>query len=556
MAKISTFRARRRSAAERHALIPLQREIGSVDPISRRKYVQEFIDAFQNYERVISKQSLMHFCAQADTLLVSDFHALDQCQFFLCELLEELATHPRRVVLLMEAIFRHHQPVIDAWQAGEISDGELRHRLRFNLEWGYEWEPFLHTLKVARSLRVPIYGADCPPRGNMRRIAARDRHAAKMAADLRTAHPDAILVVMFGESHLAPNHLPREIRQRMADERVRSVLQNVDSLYFRSGGERQHPIDALLVNDHTAAVFNATPFEKWQSYRLCISRWREETRKATDFTPAFYDLIDALLAFLHIDRYAEEDGGSRYFVDCYPEVVTAGMIQSAQRMLLRRMLPAARCRQVISRLVEYGSCYIPEINLLLVHRMRMESAAQDVACFVHHACRDFAETKRPESAAIEDAFYAAALEQALIHFGSRVLYPSHMGDEEEDLFSAYLVPREELESLTAIPYREYMRMLDCVVLHRDYELYTRSYRAKPAQLEKFLSGSEAATRCLATKLGQLLGGDLYRAYLGGRLSRNDARSLFFRRLRRGNAQEIYFTLVRRVRLRRSNFVAA
>src|SRR5690242_13907563 len=164
MARISTFRARRRSAAERHALIPLKREIGSVDPISRRKYVQEFADSFQTYERVISKPSLMRFCAQADILLVSDFHALDRCQFFLCELLEDLATHDRPVVLLLEAIFTHQQPVVDAWQRQEISDGELRHRLRFNVEWGYEWEPFLHALKVARGLRIPIHGADCPPR--------------------------------------------------------------------------------------------------------------------------------------------------------------------------------------------------------------------------------------------------------------------------------------------------------------------------------------------------------------------------------------------------------
>ena len=556
MAKVSTFRARRRSAAERHALIPLQREIGAVDPISRRKYVQEFIDAFPSYERVISKESLMRFCAEADALLVSDFHALDTCQFFLCELLEELATRERPVVLLLEAIFSRDQQIVDAWQRQEISDGELRQRIRFNFDWGYEWEPFLHTLKVARTLGIPIFGADCPPRGNMRRIAMRDRHAAEILANVRTAHPKATLVVMFGESHLAPNHLPREIREKMAAERVRTVLQNVDALYFRSGGELHHRIDALLVNDDTAAVFNATPVEKWQSYRLCISRWREESRKATDFTPAFYDLIDALLAFLHIDRYAEEDGGSRYFVDSYPEVITAGMVQSAQRMLTRRLLPSVRCREVISRLVEAGSCYVPETNVLMVHRMRMESAAQDVASFVHHACRDFVETSPSLNVPREAAFYAAALEAALIHFGSRVLYPSHLGDEEDDLFSLYSIPREELEAVTSIPYREYMRTLDCLILHRDYELHRRSYTAKPALLEKFLSGSESDKRLLATKLGQLLGGDLYRAYLAGRLSRYEARSLFFRKLGKGNAREIYFSIVQRVRLRRASLLTA
>ncbi|HVH88023.1 MAG TPA: ChaN family lipoprotein, partial [Terriglobales bacterium] len=276
MAKPSTFRARRRSAAERHALIPLQREIGSVDPISRRKYVQEFLEAFQTYERVISKDTLMRFCARADTLLVSDFHALDTCQFFLCELLDELASGSRPVVLLLEAIFTRDQHILDAWQTGTICDGELRQRLRFNIEWGYEWEPFLHTLNTARALGIPIYGADCAPRGNIRRIAQRDRHAADAILRARNAHPGSILVVMFGESHLAPNHLLREVEERLTTERVRTVVQNVDALYFKSAGELHHRVDALQVNERTAAVFNATPVEKWQSYRLCIARWREE----------------------------------------------------------------------------------------------------------------------------------------------------------------------------------------------------------------------------------------------------------------------------------------
>src|SRR6185437_16934720 len=90
MSKLSTFRARRRSAAQKHALAPLRREIGAIDPLSRRKYVQEFTQAFQRYERAISRDTLLRFCAEADTLLVSDFHALDACQFFLCELMEEL----------------------------------------------------------------------------------------------------------------------------------------------------------------------------------------------------------------------------------------------------------------------------------------------------------------------------------------------------------------------------------------------------------------------------------------------------------------------------------
>src|SRR6185437_4080160 len=342
MARLSTFRARRRSAAEIHALLPLQRRISSIDPLSRRKYVREFVKAFETYERVISRESLIAFCGEADTLLLSDFHALDACQFFVCELLEELSVAGRPLALLLEAIFTRDQHILDEWQAQSISDDELRHRLRFETEWGYEWEPFLHTLKIARSLHIPIHGADCAPRGHMRRIVERDIHAADTLARIRKKYPDALLLVFFGESHLAPNHLPQQARQKLGRECVRTVLQNVDALYFRSAGEAHERVTALRVNQDTAAVFNATPVEKWQSYRLCISRWQEEPRKSPDFTPIVYDLIDALLAFLHIERYADADFGSRYLVDCYPEVANVASVMRAKALLARRGLPQTR----------------------------------------------------------------------------------------------------------------------------------------------------------------------------------------------------------------------
>jgi len=554
MSKLSTFRARRRSAAQKHALAPLRREIGAFDPLSRRKYVQEFTQAFQRYERAISRDTLLRFCAEADTLLVSDFHALDACQFFLCELLEELsAIQQRPLVLLLEAVFTRDQHILDEWQQQEISDDELRQRLHFETEWGYEWEPFLHTLKIARGLAIPVYGADCAPRGSIRRIAQRDRHAADTVARVRKDHGNALVLVLFGESHLAPTHLPRELRERLPNDCIRTVLQNIDELYFRAAGELSERVTAVQVDGDTAAVFNATPVEKWHSYRLCISRWREESRRTPDFTPLIYDLIDAFLAFLHIDRYIDEDSGSRYFVDCYPEVANVCSIARAESFLRRKPLQQVRRDKVMAQLLDRGSCYIPELNLMLAHRLRMKTATSDATSFVHHACRDFEEAGSP-NLITDDSLYISALEHALLHFGAQVLYPSETASEDE-LLSLYSTPKEEIEASTLLSYREYIRVLDCVMLHRDYECHRGSYAAPPPLLRELLSSPQGAT-VLAAQLGQLLGGDLYRAYLAGVISRRAIRSLFFRKLQGGKAREIYFSLARSVRSTRNNSLAA
>src|SRR5438270_7435824 len=112
--------------------------------------------------------------------------------------------------------------------AGGVADDELRERIRFDLDWGYDWQPYRELLHGARGHTRAICGLDCMPRADMRRIAARDSHAASKIAEIRERHPQAIIVVLFGESHLAPNHLPALLRLERPGERVLTVLQNVD----------------------------------------------------------------------------------------------------------------------------------------------------------------------------------------------------------------------------------------------------------------------------------------------------------------------------------------
>ena len=52
-----------------------------------------------------------------------------------------------------------------------------------------------------------------------------------------------------------------------------TVLQNVDALYWRAAGEASDHVEAVEVGDNVLCVFNATPLEKYENYRLCLDRW-------------------------------------------------------------------------------------------------------------------------------------------------------------------------------------------------------------------------------------------------------------------------------------------
>jgi len=242
MASTSNLRLRR-SEAQLHALAGVEREIRINDPNGRRKYLQDFSQAFRSYESFIDRQQLNQSVRGADTILIGDYHALPSAQRFAAILLEERAQPgDRPVVLGLETIFSRDQHILDEWWRREIDAEELQQRIRFDLDWGYDWAPFYELLVTAREHADAIYGLDCMPREDLRKIGARDRHAAHKLAEIRQRHPNAAIMVLFGESHLAPGHLPKALRGRLPEERLLTVLQNVDAVYWRAAGEQQERV--------------------------------------------------------------------------------------------------------------------------------------------------------------------------------------------------------------------------------------------------------------------------------------------------------------------------
>lgn len=540
-----------------HALARVEREIRANDPYARRKYLQEFSEAFPRYDAVLTNEQLAHEFLSADVLLVGDYHALPRSQQFVAELVEQLSASGRPVILGLEMIYARDQAIVDEWQRGEIDDQELRQRIRYDVEWGYDWEPVRDLLRRAHAAGAKICGVDCRPRGDLRRISARDRHAAAKIGQLQAKDPKAALVVLFGESHLAPNHLPKLVKSALPENcRLLTVLQNVDPLYWQASGEPGEPVSAVRVDSSTVCIFNATPLEKYESYRQCLDRWQSDKPGRLDVAPAFYNLIDALQRFLNIDQYATNGAaGPRFLVDLLPEVVTLPRADEFSQVLLRKKVAEGDVRRMKDRLDTNGSCYVPSLNKLYVSRFELRTAADAAAAFV--CASGWGEVGTPPNLATgEDAFYRACLQKALVEYGAHILFPGRPLVRERDLYAMYGLSTEPMEQDTDFAYRDYMRMVDFVVLHRDFECNAHQYHFVPELIcEGRLYGS--AKFDFATQwLGQLLGSDLYEAYLSGEIGKRTVRALFTKPMsKEGEAKSSYFRLARICRIRRRKLAA-
>jgi hypothetical protein len=400
-----------------HALAAVRREIVSRDTSGGRKYLREYTQAYRHYDAILSSQQLQETIVGADILLVGDYHALPASQRYPAALIEHIAAQ-RPIVLGVEAVLSRDQPILDSWWRREIGEAELRRRLRFDHDWGYTWEPFSDLLAAARDHAEGIYGLDCMPRADMRRIRSRDRHAVAKLMEVRQGHPGAAILVLFGESHMAPEHLPRIVKQALPGEKVLTVLQNVDALYWQAVNENAVAVSA---GRDAVCVFNASPLEKYESYRLCLERWHSDDQ--ADFAPAIYNLIFSLARTLGFRLDSPGNGTQpKYLADCLPEVVTLGESSSPW--------PALEDR---------GCVYVPETNTLLIREFRMPHAAAEAARFLYHACRGFSANPGSPREDLE-------AQAALAHFGSRLLCPESQPDNNfnakgEELYRAYIAGR-------------------------------------------------------------------------------------------------------------------
>ncbi|HTC56391.1 MAG TPA: ChaN family lipoprotein [Candidatus Sulfotelmatobacter sp.] len=514
----------RRSAAQLQALAGVEREIRAQDSHSRRKYLREFNQAFRNYDSLLDSQQLQNALHVADVVLIGDYHALPVAQRYAASLLEQRAlAGDRPVVLGVETIFARDQHILEEWWRREIDESELRQRIRFDLDWGYDWTPFHELLVAARDHGEAIYGLDCMPRENLRKIGARDRHAAAKIADIRERHPDAVIFVLFGESHLAPGHLPRVVHKELPGARVLTVLQNVDALYWRAAGERVDKVDAVRVNDDVLCVFNATPLEKYESYRLFLDQW-SRCDSGPDFAPTIYNLIDSLASFLAINRYSPHNGTQpKFLVDMLPEVHGNSSDAMLRRLLSRKGISQQQLETMLASVEERGSAYLPQVNAFHIREFQMMHAAEDATRFLHHACRGLPRRLNGHGANTidlagsngtalpTDVFYTRVIEHAVAYFGSRVLYPSRPAPETDD---APALSRAACEKAAQAAIR--------------------------ADADKF--------EAIAEDWGYRLGSQIYDVYLAGKVKQSGLRRLFLAHLDQpGAARKVCTAVIAKIR---------
>ncbi len=537
----------------------LKREILGVDRNNRRGYIREFHDEFRSYVAVSSRDDLTIDCYKADIIYLGDYHALPASQRFAAELLAEIATRVREVILCLELVYVRDQPSLDRYMRGEVSEAEFLKAIRYHADWGYDWPSFRLLFETARTHAVSVFGLDSGPRSGFRHIRQRDAHAAARIADLAARRPNARIVVVIGESHLARNHLPRkatdQLKSQGLEKRSIIVLQNLEEIYWQLAERGQEQVDVVSLGPGRYCCFNTSPLAKYEAYRRTLEVWKgeEEHESQVDLTSTVHGMIDAILKFLRVDKYSHRlrrhAGGGEVMVDVYPEVYSGMDEKDLRRLLKTNQFSTEEADQVLGQIQRSGSCFIPRINAIMIGQLNMVHAGEEAAHFVNLALKGEIYDDAPREMPQHDLFYSGVLEEALGFFGSKLIDPSRNHFFETEFYQYYRKERAEIETNTPYTYEDFNAIIHFILLHKKFEQNYARYQDVPAEILEGIRAAPRRANILIHELGYFLGQQMYDAYKAGTIDQREITGLFRLSFRgSGSALRTYLDLTERVGL--------
>ncbi|MCP3103502.1 ChaN family lipoprotein [Myxococcus sp. K15C18031901] len=487
-----------------------------------RTYEARYRRRTSSYRRVLPLTDVHQRVRAADVVYVGDYHTLPLAQQTYLELAERALGAGRRVVLALECIEGRHQAALDAWNTGRLSERSLLARLGHGTQdTGFGPGGTVRTLLAfARRHRLEVVGIDRRAQGE-RSLALRDAYAAERIARVARAEDRPLVLVLVGQYHIAPCHLPAQVEQALGDivRRGLVVYQNAEGVWWRLAREGHMGVaEAVELSDDAVCLLNASPVVCQQSFLDYLEAEAGDSplldRGATERFREMAALIGRL-AGVPVVRALES-----------VEVATVADGDVLARIQRRGRFTQAELSQLRRHILSRESSYIPRARTAYLASLSLNHAAEEAAHFVRHcAVGDAMEAPRSAS----EAFYARCMEEALGFFGSRLVNPRRTCLGLAEWAGRFGESRGVDRQIAAF-----------VLAHKATEVEAPEEAVKllPLRKDRLFHGVSHA-------LGYLLGDRLYRAFDAGDVDKAAVRALF--RDPFADARASYFTWAERLR---------
>lgn len=482
-----------------------------------RRYEARYRRTVRGVKRPISFDALVQKTRAARAILVGDYHTLPQAQRSFFRILRR-QPETAKIVVALEMLPGSRDLDIARFLDGELSEDAFLRRIDHHRRWPFgALDAVRPIFELCRARGWLVIGLDIDDPGTST-LAERDAYAAEKLLDAIEDVPGARAFALIGEMHLAPSHLPRVLTRSLAKSGIEGAVlrvhQNPEKIWFEQnaiGVADEH--DVLELDDGAIAMLSASPVVCQQSFLTWLDHVQDgDVMPALDGdaqAPGFAQAIGVLGRALELPI---DDAVKNV------EVVGPADLGFIERLKRSKKFSVKEMKAIRAHVMSSESCYIPRSRLVYLATLSISHAAEEASHYLRHHLSGEGE-RDPEG--LIDAFYGRVVNEAIGFLGSKIVNPKRK-----------CLPLEALDGESARFVRAHKRM-------------------ERGEHVPWLSGvygsAPAIFNAVTHVLGYMLGDQLYYALVRGRMSRDEARELYYRPLEKeGASLLLYLQLIAKV----------
>ncbi len=247
------------------------REILGNRPPYLDKYYKEYRKVFKNSYKIVTKRILLNEILKTNLIFIGDFHTLKRAQEFQLEVINFLNKNKKEVVLYLEPFAFSDKKILDEYLKGKINEEFFLYKIKYKKNWGFEWENYKILLNYAKEKGIEVYGINLKEDAS---LIQRDKFAGKFISEKIKENQKKTHLVIIGDLHLAPNHLPLEVLKNYINNLSYLIIyQNSETIFLKEmeKGEEKN-LKFVQINPKSFCVFNTPPWEKYQSWLAYLLR--------------------------------------------------------------------------------------------------------------------------------------------------------------------------------------------------------------------------------------------------------------------------------------------
>lgn len=340
----------------------------------RREYEKSFKSSFYLSDIV----ELVTQMQQSQVVFGGDFHAFSQAQRMHLKILRRYAPQ-ENITIALEATTLKQNKIVENYLNLRISEKTFLKKMAWNESWGFPWENYRPLFELARERKYRIIGLSNDAGVESSSLKLRDQAAAKILIDQLEKEPLRKIYVLFGDLHMAKEHLPHELKvlceRAKLQVKTLTILMNPEKIYFKLAEKGlENKIEIVKLNRDQFCVMGSPPWIQWQSYLMFLERSTDQMFQddELEFDPT--DEVKALVQLLSSDLKIKVQTNDLAVYSSYDEKVW--------RMIRKRL--GKKDLKIVDELTQDGrSIYFPQNGVGYLARPSVNHVAELAGLYLH-----------------------------------------------------------------------------------------------------------------------------------------------------------------------------